>query len=77
LAETGSFIYEPPGEVHTLVADEKRGMTTFFVTRGSLIYTDKAGKQIGYEDVFTRLARFREHLAESGLDQTVADHLIR
>ncbi len=66
VAETGSFIYEPPGEVHTLHADEKRGMSTFFVTRGSLVYTDARGKQIGFEDVFTRLARFREHLAAAG-----------
>lgn len=77
IAETGSFIYEPPGEVHTLVADEKRGMRTFFVTRGSLVYTDSDGRQIGYEDVFTRLALFRDHLSAKGLDQTIADHLIR
>jgi hypothetical protein len=77
VAETGSFIYEPPGEMHTLYADETRGMSTFFVTRGSLVYSDAAGKQIGFEDVFTRLARFREHLSALGLDQTIADQLIR
>lgn len=77
VAETGSFIYEPPGELHTLVADETRGMKTFFVTTGSLVYTDSAGRQNGFEDVFTRLALFRDHLAAQGLDQTIADQLIR
>lgn len=52
-------------------------MTTFFVTRGALIYTDQGGRQIGYEDVFTRLARFRQHLAENGLDPAIADGMIR
>src|SRR6187401_2856761 len=73
VASEGSFVYEPPGEIHTLQADPKTGMTTFFVTRGALIYTDQSGRQIGYEDVFTRLARFRQHLAEKGLDPAIAD----
>lgn len=77
VARAGTFIYEPPGELHTLVADETNGMRTFFVTTGSLIYTDSAGRQIGFEDVFTRLALFRDHLARQGLDQTIADQLIR
>lgn len=77
IAAEGAFVYEPPGEIHTLEADAKSGMTTFFVTRGALIYTDGAGRQIGYEDVFTRLARFRRHLAENSLDPAIADSMIR
>jgi quercetin dioxygenase-like cupin family protein len=77
VAEEGGFVYEPPGEVHTLEADPKTGMTTFFVTRGALIYTDAAGQQIGFEDVFTRLARFRRHVAENGLDPAVVERMIR
>lgn len=77
VATKGTFIYEPPGEIHTLCADDQLGMTTFFVTRGSLIYTDDVGMQIGFEDVFTRLALFRKHLADRGLDQKIADQMIR
>jgi 2,4'-dihydroxyacetophenone dioxygenase len=77
VAGEGTFVYEPPGEIHTLQADPTTGMTTFFVTRGALIYADQSGRQIGYEDVFTRLARFRRHLAEKGLDPTIADGMIR
>jgi len=77
VANEGTFVHEPPGEIHTLQADPKSGMTTFFVTRGALIYTDQSGRQIGYEDVFTRLARFRQHLAEKGLDPAIADAMIR
>jgi 2,4'-dihydroxyacetophenone dioxygenase len=77
VAETGTFIHEPPGELHTLVADAQRGMTTFFVTRGSLVYTDEKGLQIGFEDVFTRLKRFRNHLRERNLDPSLAERMIR
>jgi hypothetical protein len=77
VAGEGTFVYEPPGEVHTLEADPKTGMTTFFVTRGALIYTDAQGQQIGFEDVFTRLARFRRHVAENGLDPAVVERMIR
>ena len=77
VAGEGTFVYEPPGEIHTLQADLKTGMTTFFVTRGALIYTDQGGRQTGYEDVFTRLARFRRHVAEKGLDPAVVESMIR
>jgi len=77
VAKTGTYIFEPPGEMHTLVADATEGMTTFFVTRGSLVYTDAAGKQVGYEDVFTRLALCRAHFAAAGFDAGVIDGMIR
>lgn len=77
IANAGTFIYEPPGEMHTLVAHETKGMTTFFVTRGSLIYTDAAGRQSGYEDVFSRLALARAHWAEQGLDAAELDGMMR
>ena len=63
--------------MHTLVADAKTGMTTFFVTRGALIYTDPEGRQIGYEDVFTRLALCRAHYASTGRDPAELEALIR
>jgi hypothetical protein len=76
-AKQGTFVYEPPGEIHTLIADPAHGMTTFFVNRGCLIYTDKNGRQTGFDDVFTRLAMFREHLKAKGLDPAIAEGLIR
>lgn len=77
VAKAGTYIFEPPGELHTLVADPAQGMTTFFVTRGSLIYTDAAGKQTGYEDVFTRLALCHAHFRSAGFDDGVIDGMIR
>ncbi|MGD9742295.1 MAG: 2,4'-dihydroxyacetophenone dioxygenase family protein [Dongiaceae bacterium] len=77
VAKTGTFIFEPPGEMHTLVADPEAGMITFFVTRGALIYTDKSGRQVGYEDVFTRLAHTQKFWKKSGLDKAQLQAMIR
>ena len=40
MAEEGSFVYEPPGEVHTLVVDELVGeteMITQFNIHGAMV----------------------------------------
>jgi hypothetical protein len=78
VAREGSYIFEPPGEAHTLVVDAgEEKMLSFFVTRGSLIYTDAEGHQVGYEDVFTRLEQAREHFEAAGLDQSILDAMVR
>ena len=42
IAEKGSFVYEPPGEVHTLtVPDDCAEMITFFNISGAMIYVDE------------------------------------
>ena len=54
VASEGSFVYEPPGEIHTLVVDEATGaqeMITFFNISTCMVYLDKDNKQIGLEDV--------------------------
>jgi hypothetical protein len=60
VAEEGSYIYEPPGETHTLVVpDDCKEMITLFQVTGSLIYVDPFGKTTGYDDVCTRIERAR------------------
>ena len=39
-------------------------MITFFNISGAMIYLDDAGRQIGYEDVFTKIEMCRTHYAE-------------
>ena len=42
VANEGSYVYEPPGDVHTLVCDEGvEEMITLFHIRGALIYLDE------------------------------------
>lgn len=77
VAAAGHFVYEPPGEIHTLVVDEGvEEMITFFNIAGAMIYLDDQGGQNGYEDVFTKIDMCRAHYRSVGLGDYV-DQFIR
>ena len=74
----GHFVYEPPGEIHTLtVPDDCEEMVTFFNITGAMIYLDEDGVQNGYEDVFTKIERCRAHYQQVGLGADHVDQFIR
>jgi quercetin dioxygenase-like cupin family protein len=77
VAEEGSYIFEPPGETHTLVVPEGcTEMVTLFQVNGSLIYVDPQGVASGYEDVFTRIERARAHYKKVGLGENYVARFI-
>ena len=78
VANEGSFVYEPPGEIHTLVVpDDCAEMITFFNIAGAMIYLDAEGRQVGYEDVFSKIEMCREHYERAGLGADYVDQFIR
>jgi 2,4'-dihydroxyacetophenone dioxygenase len=78
IAEEGSFVFEPPGEVHTLtVPADCAEMITFFNIGGAMIYVDENDRQIGYEDVFTKIAMCRAHYRDAGLGADYVDQFVR
>jgi len=78
VANEGSFVYEPPGEIHTLVVpDDCVEMITFFNIAGAMIYLDAEGRQVGYEDVFSKIEMCREHYERAGLGADYVDQFIR
>ncbi len=78
VAETGSFVYEPPGEVHTLeVPADCTEMITFFNIQGAMIYLDADDKQTGYEDVWTKIEMCRAHYEAVGLGREYVNQFIR
>lgn len=78
IATEGSFVYEPPGEIHTLVVpDDCAEMITFFNISGAMIYLDDAGRQVGYEDVFSKIEMCRRHYVEAGLGAGYVDQFVR
>ncbi|HEY2864348.1 MAG TPA: 2,4'-dihydroxyacetophenone dioxygenase family protein [Casimicrobiaceae bacterium] len=78
VAEEGSFVYEPPGETHTLIVpDDCAEMITFFNIGGAMIYLDESGRQIGYEDVFSKIEMCRAHYTAAGLGPEFVDEFIR
>lgn len=78
IAREGSYVYETPGETHTLVVDPHvEEMITFFQVNGAMIYVDPDGNVTGFEDVFTRMAKCRAHYASCGLGSEYIDQFIR
>lgn len=78
VAEAGHYVYEPPGEIHTLaVPADCTEMITFFNINGAMVYLDEDGHQTGYEDVFTKIDMCRAHYAGNGLGAHFVDQFIR
>ena len=78
VANEGDFVYEPPGEIHTLeVPADCSEMITFFNISGAMIYLDEQGRQIGYEDVFTKIEMCRAHFEAVGLGADYVDQFVR
>ena len=78
IADQGTYIYEPPGEVHTLVVDDDcPEMHCFFAISGSVNYVDEEGRDVRAEDVFHRLDRAREHYEEVGLGADYVKNFVR
>ena len=67
-ATAGDFVYETPGEGHTLVAFEhKDPMKVFFIVSGPLIWLDDKGESAGYFDVFNYIDMCKAHYEKVGL----------
>ncbi len=78
VASEGSYVWEAPGEIHTLVVDEDvTEMITLFNVNGAMIYLDEQGRHIGYEDVYTKIEMCRAHYAKVGLGADYVDQFIR
>lgn len=77
VASPGKFLFEPPGETHTLVVDSDDEMITMFNVNGAMIYVDEDGKAIGYEDVFSKIEMCMKHYEEVGLGKEFIEQFIR
>ena len=77
-AVPGAYVFEPPGETHTLVVpDDVAEMITLFQVNGIMSYVDPWGKPLGYEDVFTKIAMCRRHYEAVGLGADYVERFLR
>ena len=77
-ARAGDFVYETPGEGHTLVAYEhEQPMRAFFIVKGPLIWLDDDGKPDGYFDVHSYIELCRKHYEKVGIGEDYVDTLFR
>jgi len=78
VAEEGSYVFEPPGETHTLIVpDDCKDMVTLFTVHGSLMYVDPLGNSTGYDDVFSRIEKYRAHFESVGLGADYVELFMR
>jgi quercetin dioxygenase-like cupin family protein len=78
VANEGAYVYEAPGETHTLVVDDDVAeMVTLFQVNGCMIYVDPEGGVEGYEDVFTKIDMCRRHFSACGLGEAFVEQFIR
>jgi len=76
VAEPGAYVYEPAGDVHSLVCDEEE-MVTLFHINGPIIYLDDDDKVLAIDDNRALIERAREHYANVGLGADYVDRLFR
>jgi len=78
VAEKGSYIFEAPGETHTLIVpDGVDEMMTWFHNTGGYTYVDPQGVPVGYEDVFTKIEAAKRHYKAIGLGEDYVNRFIR
>jgi 2,4'-dihydroxyacetophenone dioxygenase len=78
VASEGSFVFEPPGEIHTLLVDPGvEEMITLFHVFGALIYYDDEDRPVGHDDVHTKIELCRTHFANVGLGEDYVKRFVR
>jgi 2,4'-dihydroxyacetophenone dioxygenase len=74
-ATAGDFVYETPGESHTLVAyDHTEPMRVFFMVSAPFMWLDEAGNTIGYFDVHDYIDLCKAHYEKVGIG---AEHITK
>ena len=69
MATPGTLVYEPPGDIHTLVVDEGvEEMQTLFILEGTVQYLDDSDNLLHQDDVFSKLERYTKFCDEQGIE---------
>lgn len=77
VARSGTYIFEPPGVIHTLVTDSDEEMLAVFHVDGAILYLDTDDKVTSYDDNVTLMKQAREHYDRVGLGADYVDRFVR
>ena len=78
VATAGDFVYETPGEAHTLVAYESdEPMKVHFKVKGPLIWLDENGDAVDFFDVHNYIEICKDHYEKVGIGADYIDSLLR
>lgn len=67
VAEEGSIIYEPPGDIHTLTVGEDEDMVALFHLGGVIEYYDAEGHITLQDDMFYRMKKYYEYCEQHNI----------
>lgn len=67
-AKPGTFVYEPPGDIHTLVVDGEEEMITLFMLEGSIHYLNDEDQIIDQDDVFSKMQKYMEYCEKNNIE---------
>jgi 2,4'-dihydroxyacetophenone dioxygenase len=67
VAKEGTVIFEPPGDIHTLVVDGEEDMITLFSLSGVIQYFDEDGNVTLNDDMFYRLKRYYDFCEQNNI----------
>lgn len=70
VAKPGSMVWEPPGDIHTLIVHEGAEMITLFSIQGAIQYLDDADNVIYQDDIFTKIEKYKKCCADLGIKET-------
>lgn len=73
VATPGTFIFEPPGDIHTLITEDEE-VVALFILGGALQYFDENDEIIGQDDIYTVLKKYKDFCAQNNIEET--DELI-
>lgn len=69
IARPHTLVYEPPGDIHTLVVNEgEEGMMTLFILEGTIQYLDDDDNLIYQDDVFSKYERYLDYCEKQGIE---------
>jgi 2,4'-dihydroxyacetophenone dioxygenase len=68
VATPGTYVWEPPGDVHTLEVLGDDEMITLFVVHGVIEYLDDDNGLIQQDDMRSRQRLYLEHCATNGIE---------
>ena len=69
------MVWEPPGDIHTLMSGEE-GTVTLFQLEGALLYVDEEDKVVGFDDVLNHTKTYHDFCRAAG-DRATRPRLLR
>jgi 2,4'-dihydroxyacetophenone dioxygenase len=68
VATAGTYVWEPPGDVHTLEVLGDEDMVTLFVVHGVIQYLDDEDRLVQQDDMRSRQRMYLDHCAANGIE---------